>query len=334
MRSFRELRRYLRPYWLPALLAPSLMALEVAMDLMQPKLLGSIVDTGLANRDLGYVIRTGWAMLGAAVVGIIGGVGCTVFAVIASQSFGADLRGALFRKVMSLAFGDLDRLDTGKLVTRLTNDYAGNFTRPLNELASLWGTLQSAVAGAERVFAIMDEPPDLADAEEAVELSSPRGEVVFDRVSFGYDQDVPVLREVSFRAEPNQTIALVGPTGTGKTTIINLLTRFYDVDQGAVRIDGHDLRTVGKDSLRSALGIVLQDTDLFAESVRENLRYGRLDATDEETVAAAELASADAFIRHLPQGYDTPLSEAAATIGQGQRQLLAIAGRSWPSRRF
>ncbi len=203
--------------------------------------------------------------------------------------------------------------------------YAGNLTRPLNELASLWGTLQSAVAGAERVFAIMDAPPDLADAEEAVELSNPRGEVEFDNVSFGYDQDAPVLREVSFRAEPGQTIALVGPTGAGKTTVINLLTRFYDVDQGAVRIDGHDLRTVGKDSLRSALGIVLQDTYLFAESVRENLRYGRLDATDDEIEAAAKLANADAFIRHLPLGYDTPLSEAAATISQGQRQLLAIA---------
>ncbi len=121
------------------------------------------------------------------------------------------------------------------------------------------------------------------------------------------------------------SIALVGPTGAGKTTVINLLTRFYDVDQGAVRIDGHDLRTVGKDSLRSALGIVLQDTYLFAESVRENLRYGRLDATDDEIEAAAKLANADAFIRHLPLGYDTPLSEAAATISQGQRQLLAIA---------
>jgi ATP-binding cassette subfamily B multidrug efflux pump len=204
-------------------------------------------------------------------------------------------------------------------------NYARNFARPINEIATLYAAVQSAIAGAERIFAVMDEAPEIVDAPDATPLSEVRGQVVFDDVSFGYDSGAPVLREVSFEATPGQTVALVGPTGAGKTTIINLLTRFYDIDSGRITVDGQDIRGVRTDDLRCALGIVLQDTFLFADNVRENIRYGRLDATDAEVEQAARLANAHTFITRLPQGYDTPLSEAGGTLSEGQRQLLAIA---------
>ena len=204
-------------------------------------------------------------------------------------------------------------------------NYARQFGWPLNRMANLYNTVQSALAGAERVFEILDETPDISDAPDARPLGEVHGDVAFDDVSFSYKQGVPVLRHVSLHAEPGQTIALVGPTGAGKTTIVNLLTRFYDVDDGSITIDRHDIREVQKASLRRQLGIVLQDTYLFSESVKENIRYGRLDATDEEIVAAAKLANADQFIHRLPQGYDTELSERGSNISLGQRQLLAIA---------
>ena len=204
-------------------------------------------------------------------------------------------------------------------------NYARQFGRPLNQIANLYNAIQSALAGAERVFEILDEVPELVDAPDAQPLRQVKGEVVFDDVSFGYDKDVPVLKHVSLHAEPGRTIALVGPTGAGKTTIVNLLTRFYDIDSGAVYVDGYDIRDVQKADLRRQLGIVLQDTFLFSESVMDNIRYGRLDATDEEVIAAATLANADQFIRRLPQGYETQLSERASNLSQGQRQLLAIA---------
>jgi ATP-binding cassette subfamily B protein len=204
-------------------------------------------------------------------------------------------------------------------------DYSRRLSRPLNQIANLYNSIQSAIAGAERVFDILDEVPELADADSAPDLRPINGEVVFDDVSFGYEEGVPVLRNVSLQAEPGQTIALVGPTGAGKTTIVNLLTRFYDIDDGCISIDGQDIRAVRKDSLRRQLGIVLQDTFLFTGTVMENIRYGRLDATDEEVVAAAELANADFFIRRLPQGYQTLVAERGSNLSQGQRQLLAIA---------
>lgn len=204
-------------------------------------------------------------------------------------------------------------------------NYARQFARPLNQIAGLYNTIQSAIAGAERVFEIMDEVPELQDAPDAVALTRVQGEAIFDDVCFAYEQDVPVLKHVSLHAEPGQTIALVGPTGAGKTTIVNLLTRFYDIDSGSICIDGADIRQVKKDDLRRQLGIVLQDTYLFADTVMENIRYGRLEATDEEVIAAAKLANAHVFIHRLPQGYQTPLSERGSNLSQGQRQLLAIA---------
>jgi ATP-binding cassette subfamily B protein len=203
--------------------------------------------------------------------------------------------------------------------------YSRRFAAPLRHIGNLYNQLQSALAGAERVFEIMDTEPELTDAPDAGALDDVGGEVVFERVDFGYVPGATVIRDMSLIAEPGQTVALVGPTGAGKTTMVNLLTRFYDIDGGAIRIDGRSICHVQKASLRRQLGIVLQDTFLFSESVMENVRYGRLDATDEEVMAAAKLANADQFIRRLPKGYQTELSERGSNLSQGQRQLLAIA---------
>jgi ATP-binding cassette subfamily B protein len=203
--------------------------------------------------------------------------------------------------------------------------YARQFTRPLNQIANLYNTIQSALAGAERVFEVIDEDSELVDDPNAQGLEGVLGKVRFDGVCFGYEKDVPVLKNVSLHAKRGDTIALVGPTGAGKTTIVNLLTRFYDIDSGNITLDGQDIRNIRKDDLRRALGIVLQDTFLFANSVMENIRYGRLDASDDEVIAAAKLANADQFIHRLPQGYQTHLSERGSNLSLGQRQLLAIA---------
>lgn len=204
-------------------------------------------------------------------------------------------------------------------------NYSRQFSRPLNEIANLYNSIQSAIAGAERVFAIIDEEPDLVDAPDAKPLPPIQGDVVFENVSFGYAKEDPVLKGINLYAKPGQIVALVGPTGAGKTTIVNLLTRFYDIDHGRICIDGVDLRALPKDDLRQQLGIVLQDTFLFAGTVLDNIRYGRLDATEAEVMTAATLANADQFIHRLPQGYATPLSERGSNLSQGQRQLLAIA---------
>ena len=203
--------------------------------------------------------------------------------------------------------------------------YIMNFFRPMRAISMLYNQLQSAMAGAERIFAVLNEKPSVQDAPNAQPLPSIQGDVHFDQVDFEYVAGKPVLIDVSLEAKPGQTIALVGPTGAGKTTIINLLSRFYDVTGGTISVDGYDIRTVQQASLRRQLGIVLQDTFLFSGTVMDNLRYGRLDATDEEVVAAAQLANADRFIRLLPQGYQTKVSERGHNFSQGQRQLLAIA---------
>jgi ATP-binding cassette subfamily B protein len=202
--------------------------------------------------------------------------------------------------------------------------YSRQFSRPLNELANLYGAIQSAVAGAERVFAVIDERSEI-DADDPAEVAAIGGDVVFDDVSFSYEPGVPVLKHVCLHAAPGATIALVGPTGAGKTTIVNLLTRFYEIDSGRITIDGRDLSQFPKEQLRRQLGIVLQDTFLFAGTVMDNIRYGRLNATDDEVIAAATLANADQFIHRLPDGYATLLSERGSNLSQGQRQLLAIA---------
>ena len=203
--------------------------------------------------------------------------------------------------------------------------YIMNFFRPMRGIAMLYNHLQSALAGSERIFEVLDSAPSVPDQFQAQPLANIKGEVTFEDVTFGYDPEKPVLVDVRLTATPGQTVALVGPTGAGKTTIINLLSRFYDVDAGAIKIDGQDIRTVQQKSIRQQLGIVLQDTFLFSGTVMENIRYGRLDVNDEDVYAAAELANADWFIRRLPKGYQTQVSEQGHNFSQGQRQLLAIA---------
>jgi ATP-binding cassette subfamily B protein len=203
--------------------------------------------------------------------------------------------------------------------------YARQFGRPLSQVAQLFNVIQAALAGAERVFAVSDEEPGVTDAPDAQALDHIQGKVTFEDVRFSYEPGVPVLKHVTMYNNPGEMIALVGPTGAGKTTIINLLTRFYDVDSGAIRVDGVDIRDIRMDELRRKLGLVLQDNFLFADTVMENIRYGRLEATDEEVVQAAKLANAHSFIHRLPQGYRTELSERGGNLSLGQRQLLAIA---------
>ncbi|MGG1688668.1 ABC transporter ATP-binding protein [Heyndrickxia ginsengihumi] len=203
--------------------------------------------------------------------------------------------------------------------------YSRQFVQPLNNLANIFNVLQSGVAGAERVFEIIDEKEEPQDTENAVALENPKGHVVFENVSFGYRADVPILKNIRFESKPGTSTALVGPTGAGKTTIVNLLTRFYDVTEGRILIDGVDIREFTRDSLRRSFGFVLQDTYLFSGTIKENIKYGNPDATDDEVEEAARMAHADVFINRMPNRYDTVLSENGGNLSQGQRQLLAIA---------
>jgi len=204
-------------------------------------------------------------------------------------------------------------------------NYGQNFVSPLRQISNIFNSIQAALAGAERVFEIIDAKPEIMDSPQPVEFETIQGEVDFEHVSFGYVPEVTVIKDMTLKAKPGQMIALVGPTGAGKTTIVNLLTRFYEIQDGKISIDGVDIRDVRKDDLRKKLGLVLQDTFLFSGTVMENIRFGRLEATDEECVRAAELADADHFIRSLQQGYQTQLGERAGNLSQGQRQLLSIA---------
>lgn len=197
--------------------------------------------------------------------------------------------------------------------------------RPINQLSNLLNTFQSAIAGAERVFEIMDEEPEVVDDSHTTSKKSFIGDVVFQNVSFSYKEDRPVLKNISFQAKAGETIALVGPTGSGKTTIINLLTRFYDIDSGQILLDGRPIDEYKMTTLREKVGIVLQDTYLFSDTIMENIRYGRLDATDEEVIEAAKIANAHTFIKYLPEQYNTFVVAGGTNLSQGQRQLIAIA---------
>jgi len=214
-------------------------------------------------------------------------------------------------------------ISLGLMITFIS--YAQQFNQPIQMIATLWTNVQSAIAGAERIFEFLDIQPDVTDKPGAGDMPEIDGRVELRDVWMSYNEGEPVLKGVSLSAEPGQTIAIVGPTGAGKTTIINLLPRFYDVDSGAVIIDGHDVRDVTRASLRKQIGLVLQDTFLFSDTVMNNIRYGRMDATDGEVIEAAKLAHADEFITRLPDGYQTLLGERGSGLSQGQRQLLAIA---------
>ncbi|HVB96528.1 MAG TPA: ABC transporter ATP-binding protein [Chloroflexota bacterium] len=485
MPATRRLARFLAPYRRWAILAPLLMVLEVTMDLMQPRLLQHIIDQGIGQSNLSVVINTGLMMVGAAVIGMIGGVGCTVYAIRAGQGFGADLRGNLFRKVQGLSFGNLDRLETGKLITRLTTDVSQvqdvvmmllrvmvrvplllvgslimailtsprlamlfvvlipvvslaliwiiNRTYPmfsqvqrqldtlntvmqenlagvrvvkafaraqheihrfrrtndrlmnqnliavrtsavtmpilmlsvnLGVVATIWiggiqvkagglevgqliafinylmQTLMSlmqvsmlvlrvsrAEASAERIQEVLDSEPDIRNLPTTYVDLTPRGRIAFENVSFDYggDEHDPVLKKIDFVAEPGQTVALLGATGAGKSSLINLIPRFYDVSDGRVTIDDVDVRTMNETVLRSKIGIALQESVLFSGTIRENIRWGRPNASDEEVMTAAQMAQAHDFISRFPEGYDSIVGQRGVNLSGGQKQRIAIA---------
>ena len=485
MRSALRLAAYLKPYRKWALLAPLLMLLEVAMDLTQPRLIQRIVDEGIAQGDMNLVLRTGLLMLGLAAIGALGGMSNGVAAEQVVQGACADLREALFRKVQSLSFGNLDHLGTGPLVTRLTNDVtqtqeatmmmlrmaarspflmAGSLimailTSPqlaylplvlillevivvmlvvrratplftqmqtrldaLNEVMQenlagvrlvkafaradheqerfgganerlawqaitamrtsasmfpfmmitvnlgvvgvLWfggvevtrGTMQvgqiiafvnyllttlfslmmvsqlviqfaRAGASANRIAEVLDSEPWVQDRPDALRELTPRGRVAFEDVTFGYDGNgsEAVLRGISFVAEPGETVALLGTTGAGKSSLVHLIPRFYDVTEGRVTLDGVDVRDVSQETLRRHIGVALQEAVLFSGTIRDNIRYGRPEATDDEVVAAAKAAQAHDFIMGFPEGYDTILGQRGVNLSGGQKQRLAIA---------
>ncbi len=261
-------------------------------------------EANLAVRDIGLRAMT-YSMLVPPLMGILSNANIAVI---------AGLGGWMTFQGMATV---------GTIATFYT--YSRRFAAPLRQLGNLYNQIQSAIAGAERIFEILDEMTEIVDGDLALTLDKVDGDVVFDHVDFGYEPDVPVIRNMSFRAEPGQTIALVGPTGAGKTTIINLLSRFYDVRSGSITIDGQDIQEIAKHDLRRRLGVVLQDTFLFADTLMENIRYGRLEAMDDEVIEAAKLANAHQFIERLPNGYQEILSERGSNLSQGQRQLLAIA---------
>ncbi|RPI34556.1 MAG: ABC transporter ATP-binding protein [Chloroflexota bacterium] len=272
--------------------------------------IANFMTTNAANRDAN--IRA--MAFTSALAPTLEGLGYLALAIVAGVGGLALLRGqTLFGSVVSL----------GLVITFLA--YAQRFNQPIQQIAILWTNIQNAIAGGERIFNLIDEPVEIADASGAIALPEIDGRVELANVFAAYKEDEHVLNGVSFIAEPGQTIAIVGPTGAGKTTLINLIPRFYDVTGGAVLVDGYDVRNVTLQSLRSQIAIVLQDTFLFSTTVMENIRFGRPDATDEEVIAAAELAHAGDFIKRLPEGYQTVLGERGSGLSQGQRQLLSIA---------
>ncbi|WP_341279991.1 ABC transporter ATP-binding protein [Paenibacillus sp. FSL H8-0537] len=483
-----KLARYLKPHWIAVLLAPLLMVLEVCMDLLQPKLMASIVDEGIIKGDLSHIKITGLYMLAAALVGLIGGVGCTVYSSIASQKFGADLRGDLFRKVQTFSFRNLDELKTGSLITRLTSDivqlqtmvqmllrifvrspmlaigsiimtiaispklalilaiivpllfvvmfalirstlplfasmqskldavntvlqenftgirvakafvrsnyenerfgranrdYTGSAIKAMQLVAInmpiltfilnaaiaavLWyggldvqkGSLpvgdliafinyvtqvmmslsmigmmlvrfSTAKVSAQRVQEVLNTSSEIRSAESPAQHNSAAGEIAFEHVSFAYEgasapERAYELRDISFTAKPGQKLALIGATGAGKSTLVNLIPRLYEATQGRVLLDGIDVRDMELGSLRSHIGIVLQESILFTGTIRENICFGKPEATEDEMLAAARAAAAHDFITRLPEGYDTQLGQRGVNLSGGQKQRLSIA---------
>ncbi|OMD40961.1 ABC transporter ATP-binding protein [Paenibacillus odorifer] len=479
-----KLKHYLRPYWVWCVLAPLLMLVEVTMDLLQPTLMASIVDKGVMTKDLSHIFSTGLIMLGVAFIGLIGGVGCTIFSSIASQNFGNDLRISLFEHIQKFSNKNLDQLKTGSLITRLTNDVVqlqtfvqmilrsirsplllvGSlvmairispmltlilavavpllslilyglirlsfplfqkmqvkldgvntvlqenlsgirvvkaFVRANHEqkrfntankdyteiaikavrlmslnmplmmlvlnasiVAVLWfGGVQSwngglpvgqliafinyitqllmsmlmlsnmltffsrAKVSADRENEVFSTISEIKEVVNAKKDAIHNGRIVFDNVSFAYnpsDENL-VLDDINFTAEPGETVAILGATGTGKSSLVSLIPRFYEVSSGSITIDGSDTRMIVLEDLRSRIGYVMQQAILFSGTIRDNIRYGRPDATDEEVEEAAIAAEAHNFILELPQGYDTELGQRGINLSGGQKQRLSIA---------
>lgn len=216
-----------------------------------------------------------------------------------------------------------DSVPVGTLLAFAT--YISMFWNPLLNLSNFYNQLITNIAGAERIFEILDTKPEINDANDVTPLPPIQGEVKFNQVSFSYDEDTKVLENVTFHVKPGETIALVGPTGAGKTTIVNLISRFYDIQKGSIQIDGYDVKKVSIESLRQQMGIMTQDNFLFSGTIKENIQYGNLDATDEEIIEAAKAVNAHEFIMKMEKGYDTELKERGAGLSIGQKQLLAFA---------
>lgn len=226
---------------------------------------------------------------------------------------------AIVGGMLSVGYG----VAVGTVVSFLS--YSKQFSQPLNSVAGMFNTIQSALAGAERVFEILDNEEESEDFKDAIEIKQPNGNVTFENVCFSYDKSIPILKNVSFKVKAGETVALVGETGAGKTTIVNLLTRFYDADSGNIFIDDEPITNIKRNSLRKCFSVVLQDTCLFTGTIMDNIRYSKKDATDEQVVNAAKIAHAHEFIDKLPKGYQTLVSGATDNLSQGQRQLMSIA---------
>ncbi len=257
-----------------------------------------------AVKELGIKAET-YSMLVPPIVGILGNINIAIVAGVGSWM---TLQGLATIGIISVFIS-----------------YSRKFADPLRQFSTLYNSIQSALAGAERIFEVLDTQPETRDNLDALSIRSLEGEVEFKDVDFSYVTGQPVLKKINMSVKPGQRIALVGHTGAGKTTIVNVLTRFYDIQDGAITLDGHDIMHIKRDDLRRQLGIVLQDVFLFSGTVMENIRYGRLNASDEECVQAAKLSNADGFIQRLPNGYKTRVSERGSNLSQGQRQLLNIA---------
>lgn len=260
------------------------------------------INTELCDVGIKAQIYSGFMM---PILNVIGNLGFTVV---------AGLGGILAVK---------DIITVGVIASFIS--YSKQFTRPLNDLSDVFNTLQSAIASAERVFELLDEKEEDGDKDNIDDFKDIVGEVEFKNVCFGYRKDVSIIKDLSFKIGAGSKIAIVGPTGAGKTTIVNLLTRFYEVSSGSILIDGNDIRLYRREDLRKLFGIVLQDTYLFSGTIKENIKYGKLEASDEEVIEASKMANAHNFIKHLPMGYDTLLSESGGNLSQGQKQLLAIS---------
>ena len=231
--------------------------------------------------------------------------------------------GYVFICVVGGIFATRGMINIGDIQAFL--QYSRQFTQPINQLANIANIFQSTIASAERVFEILDEQEEIKESSDEITLTDIKGEVTFEDVSFGYTKDHTLIHNMNIKVSPGQTVAIVGPTGAGKTTLINLLMRFYEVDSGKILVDGIDINKLKRECLRSLFGMVLQDTWLFNGTIRDNIAYGREGATEEDVVSAAKAAYADHFIRTLPDGYDTILNEESSNISQGQKQLLTIA---------
>lgn len=484
MKSFFRILSFLKPYWGLAVLAPLMMVIEVVMDLIQPRLMEQIIDVGIANRDMDLVIRTGLIMVGVAVVGLVGGGLCTVFAVRAGMFVGADVRDALYEKIQSFSFGNLDRLGTGELITRVTNDvtqvqevimimlrimvrspllvvgslvmailtspplswllfalvpvvlgllafgisraapmftivqqkldrlntvmqenlagvrvvkafvredyenqrfktanedlvdrtirigqllaklmplmmftlnlgvvgvvwFGGNLVIAggtkvgqvmafINYLSQLmWSLLNvgmllirvsRAEASSRRVLEVLDMQPEIQDQPGITSGCTLRGRIAFENVSFSYNgNESAVLKDINLVIDPGQVVAILGATGSGKSTLVHLIPRFYDVNAGRITLDGCDVRGLPNEALRRQVGMALQESVLFSGTIRENISFGSPQASQAEVVAAAQAAQAHDFITSFPEGYDTLVGQRGVNLSGGQKQRIAIA---------